>query len=314
MLESSYGLNFFLKTPRKPNDIRMIYARVTVDGTPRETSTNQKWDIKRWDKKAERAIGSKEDARTLNSFLDLLGSKIVQYKTELISNGRAITAEKLIGCINGKNNRGNKLIQEFIEHNLEVEALAEKGEMAPATAKRFRTALGHVREFMAVKYKLDDMDFRDLDFEFIKDYDFYLRTVRKCNNNTTLKYITNFRKIVFRAIDKEIITTDPFRRFKRRLTKPTKKPLTSEQLFILENRDFSSERLTIIRDIFVFQCYTGLAYIDVFQLKKSDIQKGIDGELWIISNRQKTKAATKIPLLPKAVEIIKWSCYWSCYL
>ncbi len=305
MLESSYGLNFFLKTPRKPNSVRMIYARVTVDGIPKETSTNQKWDISRWDQKSERAIGAKEDARVLNSYLDLLSSKIVQYKTELISNGRTITSEKLIGCINGKNNRGNTLIQEFEEHNSELEALAEKGEMAQATAKRFRTALGHVREFMAFKYKLEDMDFRDLDFEFIKDYDFYLRTVRKCNNNTTLKYITNFRKIVFRAIDKEIIKTDPFRRFKRKLTKPSKKPLTSNQLHILENRVFSSERLSIVRDIFIFQCYTGLAYIDVFQLRKTDIQRGIDGELWIISDRQKTKAATKIPLLPKAIQIMK---------
>lgn len=305
MLESSYGLTFFLKTPRKPKDIRMIYARVTVDGKPKETSTNQKWDIKRWDQKAERAIGSKEDARVLNSYLDLLGSKIVQYKTELIGNGRPITAEKLIGCITGNNNRGNSLMQEFIEHNSEVEALATKGEMAPATAKRFRTAMGHLKEFMTFKYKVDDMDFRDLDFEFIKDYDFYLRTTRNCNNNTTLKYITNFRKIVFRAIDKEIIKMDPFRRFKRKLTKPSKKPLTADQLNILENRTFSSERLTVIRDIFVFQCYTGLAYIDVYQLKKSDIQRGIDGELWIISDRQKTKALTKIPLLPKAIEIIK---------
>lgn len=305
MLESSYGLTFFLKTPRKPKDIRMIYVRVTVDGKPKEASTNQKWDIKRWDQKTERAIGSKEDARVLNSYLDLLGSKIVQYKTELIGNGRAITAEKLLGCITGKNNRTNTLIQEFLEHNSEIEALAQKGEMAPATAKRFRTALGHVKEFMGYKYNVDDIDFRDLDFSFIKDYDFFLRTVRNCNNNTTLKYITNFRKIVFRALDKEIIKTDPFKRFKRKLTKPSKKPLTSNQLHILENRVFSSERLSIVRDIFIFQCYTGLAYIDVFQLRKSDIQRGIDGELWIISDRQKTKAATKIPLLPKAIQIMK---------
>ncbi len=305
MLESSYGLTFFLKTPKKPKDIRMIYLRVTVDGKPKEMSTNQKWDVKRWDQKTERAVGSKEDARVLNSYLDLLNSRIVQYKTELISTGRAITADKLIGCINGRNNRCNTVIEEFLEHNSEVETLAEKGEMAPATAKRFRTALGHVREFMAYKYKLDDIDFRDLDFTFIKDYDFFLRTVRNCNNNTTLKYITNFRKIVFRAVDKEIIKADPFKRFQRKLTKPSKKPLTASQLETLENRAFSSERLNIVRDIFVFQCYTGLAYIDVFQLGKSDVQRGIDGELWIISDRQKTKAATKIPLLPKAIEIIQ---------
>lgn len=298
-------MTFFLKTPRKPNDMRMVYARITVDGRPKDTSTNQKWDIKRWDQKTERAIGNKEDARVLNSFLDLLTSKIVQYKTELLSMGKAITSEKLISCINGKEDRHNKVLQEFAEHNTEIETLAKIGEFAIATATRYNTALSHVKDFMMFKYKVDDMDFKDLDFEFIKDYDFYLRTERKCNNNSTLKYISNFKKIIIRAIDKEIISTDPFRQFKKKRTKPTKKPITSDQLHILENRSFSSERLTIVRDIFIFQCYTGLAYIDVYQLQKSEIQRGIDGEWWIISNRQKTDASTKIPLLPKAIEIMK---------
>lgn len=305
MLENSYGMTFFLKTPRKPNDIRKIYARITVDGKPREVSTNESWDIKRWNQKTERAIGTKEDARVVNAFLDLLAAKVVKYKTELLSAGRAITADKLIACISGNQSQSNMLLQEFKEHNVEMESLVQTGDYSKSTWIRFKTTLSHVKEFIAFKYNVEDIHFVDLDFGFIKDFDLYLRTVRKCNNNSTLKYITNFRKIIGRAIDKEILELDPFRRFKKKRTKPNKRPITSEQLRILEEKVFSTDRLTVIRDVFVFQCYTGLAYIDVYQLRKTDIQRGVDGEWWIISNRQKTDASTKVPLLPKAMEIMK---------
>lgn len=305
MLENSYGLIFFLKTPRNLKDVRMIYARITVDGIPREKSTNEQWDVNRWDQKLGRAKGHREDARILNNFLESLQSRITNRKTELLNLGKAITAEKLIMVINGRVEKRNKVLEEFKEHNEEIKALSDIGELSPATLSKYEKAKDHVSDFMMFKYKAKDMDFVDLDFAFINSYDLYLRTEKECNNNTTLKYISNFKKIVLRAIDKEVIKTDPFRRFKRKRTKANKKPISSAQLHTLESKEFSSERLTVVRDMFVFQCYTGLAYIDVFQLQKSDIQVGIDGEWWIISNRQKTAAETKIPLLPKAIEIIK---------
>lgn len=81
---------------------------------------------------------------------------------------------------------------------------------------------------------------------------------------------------MLRAVAKDIISTDPFKLFKGRKNKTNKKPLSKQELTALEKYKFSTERLSLIRDIFVFQCYTGLAYIDVFQLKKSDIKIGLD--------------------------------------
>lgn len=70
------------------------------------------------------------------------------------------------------------------------------------------------------------------------------------------------------------------------------------------NKKFVSERLELVRDIFIFSCFTGLAYIDVKQLTLDNISLGIDGDKWIFKNRQKTETASKIPLLPVAQEII----------
>jgi len=304
MLESSFGLVFFLKIPRNESKIRTVYLRITVDGIPKEASTKRKWDSTRWDQKTERAIGTKEDARSLNFFLDSLILKINEYKTEMMYSGKPITSEKVMDYVLGKITPRVKLLEEFQKHNNEMTALLGKG-YAKGTLDRFTITKNHLTAFIKFKFNSMDLEFTDLNLEFIKDFEFYLRTVRDCSNNTTLKYIANFKKIVIRAIDKEIILKDPFKNFKGRKTKLVKKPLTTQELYELERHYFTTDRLNVVRDVFVFQCYTGLAYIDAYQLKKTDIKKGIDGNLWIMSERQKTNSTTNVPLLPQALKIIE---------
>lgn len=303
MLESSFGLVFFLKIPRNESKIRTIYLRITVDGIPKETSTKRKWDISRWDQKLERAIGTKEDAKSINMFLESLTLKINEYKTENIYNGKLITSQKIMDYLLGKNAARVKVLEEFQKHNDEMTALLGKG-YAKGTLDRFTITINHLRAFIRLKFNAEDLEFSDLNLEFIKDFQFYLRSVRNCSNNTTLKYIANFKKIVLRAIDNEVILKDPFKNFKAKKSKIIKKPLSTQELYELERHYFSTDRLNVVRDVFVFQCYTGLAYIDVYQLKKTDIKVGVDKQSWIMSERQKTGSATNVPLLPQALKII----------
>lgn len=305
MIEQSAGLNFFLKSPKNKSNIRFVYLRVTVDGVPKETSVRRKWYSDRWDKRKERAIGSKEDARSLNSYLESITNKVNNFKTELINNDVTITAQRIIDHLKGNDLPKVTVLGEFQKHNEEILALVPTGEYAEGTYERYVTARSHVGDFIRFKYRRDDIEFSELNYEFIKDYEFYLKTVRSCSNNTTLKYIANFKKIVLRAVAKDFIPKDPFILFKKKWTKPNKKPLTREELRTLEEKKFSTERLSVVRDIFVFQCYTGLAYIDAYQLKKTDIKVGIDGKRWIMSSRQKSKSTTDIPLLPKVIEIME---------
>jgi hypothetical protein len=273
MLESSFGLVFFLKIPRNESKIRAIYLRITVDGIPKETSTKRKWDISRWDQKLERAIGSKEDAKSINFFLDALTLKINEYKTENMYSGKLITSQKVMDYILGKNAARAKVLEEFEKHNDEMTALLGKG-YAKGTLDRFTITINHLRAFIRLKFNAEDLEFSDLNLAFIKDFEFYLRSVRNCSNNTTLKYIANFKKIVIRAIDNEVILKDPFKNFKGKKSKIIKKPLSTQELYELERHYFSTERLHVVRDVFVFQCYTGLAYIDVYQLKKLILKWG----------------------------------------
>ncbi|MBB4801813.1 integrase [Flavobacterium nitrogenifigens] len=304
MLENSFGLVFFMKITSNDKRIRTVYFRITVDGIPKEASTKRKWEYSRWDQKTERAVGSKEDAKSLNFFLDSLTIKINEIKTEMLYSGKHITAEKIMDQILGRTAPKIKVLEEFQKHNDEMKALLGKG-YAKGTLDRFTITKNHLTAFIKFKFKKEDVEFADLNLEFVKDFEFYLRTVRDCSNNTTLKYIANFKKIVIRAIDKELITKDPFKNFKGRKTKLVKKPLNTQELYELERHYFTTDRLNVVRDVFVFQCYTGLAYIDAYQLKKSDIKEGIDGNLWIMSERQKTNSTTNVPLLPQALKIIE---------
>lgn len=304
MLENSFGLIFFLKVPRHESNTRTVYFRITVDGIPKEASTRRQWDTERWNQKTERAVGNKEDAKSLNFYLDSLSTKIHDIKTQILYSGKPITSKKIMDHILGKITPRVKVMEEFKKHNDELKALIGNGYTA-ATLERFSITKNHLSAFIKFKYDADDIEFADLNLEFVKDFEFYLRSVRKCANNTTLKYIANFKKIVIRAIDKEIIVKDPFKSFKGKKTKIVKKPVSTKELAQLEAHQFSTERLNIVRDIFVFQCYTGLAYIDAYQLTAADIKDGVDGNQWIISERQKTNSTAKIPLLPHALRILE---------
>jgi cell fate (sporulation/competence/biofilm development) regulator YlbF (YheA/YmcA/DUF963 family) len=246
MLEVSYGLTFFLKTPKKATNLRTIYLRITVNGIPKERSTKRKWDSSRWDQKTERAIGSKEDARTLNFYLDSLVGKINQCKMDFLYTSQTVTVQRLMDSVLGNDISKAKVLEEFQEHNDEVEALIGK-DFAQGTFERYVTARSHIKDFIQFKYQADDIEFRELNYQFAKDYEFYLKTVRECSHNTAIKYFSNFKKIVLRAIDKEIIISDPFKRYKPKKTKIRKTPLNSLELTMLENHVFSTERLSAFR-------------------------------------------------------------------
>jgi hypothetical protein len=160
--------------------------------------------------------------------------------------------------------------------------------------------LKHTKDFLQWKYKVSDIDIEKIDHAFITEYEFYLRSERKCANNTAVKYIKNFHKIINICLANGWLTKDPFANYKAKVKEVIREFLTEKEIQSLMEKEFVSERLELVRDIFVFSCFTGLAYIDVKQLTPDNIVLGIDGDKWINKNRQKTDTSSKIPLLPTA--------------
>lgn len=178
MLQSNFGLTFLLRVPRNKGSVRSVYLRIIVDGIPREISTKRTWDINRWDQKAMRATGNKEDAKSLNFFLYSIEMKTRKYADQLIDKQESLSSIKLINFIVGKTKPKTTVLQEFQLHNDQMLVLVKKGEYAIGTHGRFEISKKHVKDFMLFKYNVDDMEFNELNYEFVKDYEFYLKTVK----------------------------------------------------------------------------------------------------------------------------------------
>jgi site-specific recombinase XerD len=175
---------------------------------------------------------------------------------------------------------------------------------APLTVKRYATTLEHTREFLQWKFNINDLDINKLNYELIEDFKFYLNSIRKCGHNTAIKYLTNFKKIVLQCVKRGWLQKDPFYGFSLATKEVVRQYLTQEEIDKIASKSFSTDRLTIARDVFLFSCYTGLAYVDVYNLKRSDINTGIDGQKWIFSCRQKTETPFHIPLLSVPLQIL----------
>src|SRR5690606_33613436 len=229
---------------------------------------------------AGRAAGTKAEARSLNAYLDSLQAKIYEAHRQLVESGKPVTAESIKDRFLGKEEKGRMLLEIFREHNDRVKALVGE-EFAPGTLERYETSLKHTRDFLEWRHGAGDIDVRKVDHAFVTDYEFYLRSVRKCSNNTAVKYIKNFGKIVKICQANNWIDKNPFSNYKAKVREVERVYLTEADIQKILNKDLKTERLSLVRDIFLFSCFTGLAYIDVKNLTKSHISIGIDGEKWI---------------------------------
>ncbi|MDP9959271.1 site-specific integrase [Chryseobacterium lathyri] len=303
-MNKTFNLLFFIKKNKiRTNGTAPIYLRITIDGKAADIAAKRYIDPQKWDVKAHKAVGNSQEARTLNVYLKTLEQQVYDSHYQMLKEEDFVTSESLKSKLLGTDISTRMLIPIFQDHNDKVEALVGQ-DFAPGTLERYKTSLKHTQEFLIWKYKASDIDITKIDHAFIMDYDFWLRSVRKCANNTAVKYIKNFKKIIRLCIANGWLTKDPFLGYKAKLKVVDRPYLSKEEIQKIYEKEFASDRLIQVRDIFLFSCYTGLAYVDVKKLTKSNVNIGIDGDHWIFTHRQKTDTSTRVPLLPLAQELI----------
>jgi integrase len=298
------SLHFFLRRPKVYSKGPVpVYLRITIDKSRTELVSGFECDPTEWSPEVGRATGRKESIRKLNAQIEKLQSQVQDVFDDLVRTREDFDAMTVKNKLNGVGNKKIMILDVFSEHNEKVQALVGK-EFAAQTLDRYKTSLKHTRDFILWKYKVEDMEVTKINHLFISEYDFYLRSVRNCANNSTVKYIKNFAKIIRICMANGWIVVNPLLNYKPKVKMVDRVFLTDGELLAIAEKEFEIERLTQVRDIFLFSCYTGLAYVDVQKLKKSDIVTGVDGGLWIHTFRQKTRVATRIPLLPPARNIL----------
>ena len=304
-MKTTFSLLFYLKKPKNyEKGLVPIYLRITVEGKRSETTTGRECDPALWNNESGRIKGTKEEVRAFNTYLDNLQNQVYEAHRFLTEKDAVVTAESLKHKLLGKVDDSRMLLKIFKDHNKKMAALVGK-EYAKGTLGRYEVSLKHTRDFLVWKYQLQDIDIIKIDHDFIANYDFYLRSERKCANNSAVKYIRNFKKIIRICLASGWLNKDPFINYKAKIRQIDRSFLSQDELSVMAGKILETDRLNQARDIFLFSCYTGLAYADVYKLKNSEIVTGLDGGMWIYTKRQKTDTPTRVPLLQAALALLE---------
>lgn len=297
MSQSNFNIRFYLRTNHVNKDgTCAIMVRVTVNSERVVFSTKLSADPDKWDAKANRVYGKSKSDRELNRTLDDMSSSIRSHYYELERYEASVTAEKVRNSFLGITARTESLMQLFREYMDECASLSGISK-SKATVQKYDRCYRRVQEFLKAKYNLSDIPLVEIGHKFITDLECYLRTVSQCNENTTAKFLQTFKMIIIRARNNGYIKGDPFSNYRIRLKRVDRGYLTEEELSAIMGKEFATKRLSQVRDIFIFSCYTGLAYIDIKELTADNIRTSFDGNQWIMTHRHKTETPVNVPLL-----------------
>lgn len=301
-MASSISILFYPTSAKKSLKAATIYARITVDSKRSEFSTQHK-ATEKWDPKLGKMTGTSAEARMVNRHLDDVRTKIYEIYDRLIREDKPVSAQIIRDIYQGKDDEQRMLLELFKEHNDRIESLIGKG-YSNGTLQRYKAARTHLENYLLFLKKKNDIALREIDYQFISGFEHYLKSQKNCAHNTATKYIVNFKKIMRIALANQFIDKDPFFHWKSNWKTKEREFLTSTELNTLAQKEFSIVRLEQVRDIFLFCCFTGLAYADVNKLSSDDIILGLNGERWIKTKRQKTNTLSSIPILPTAEQIL----------
>lgn len=219
-----------------------IYLRLTVDGARLEFSVKRYVSPEKWSTAQNRMRGNSEESRTINTFLDIMKSRVYEIQKNLIHEGKEVKAESIKKILLGIDERKRMLMPIFKDHNDRMEALVGK-EYAKGTLTRYKTCLSHTEEFLKWKFNTSDIEIKEIDHAFISDFEFYLRTEKSCANNSAVKYIKNFGKIIRICLANKWITYDPFLCYDSKFVEVQRQFLDENELFALANKEFEIERI-----------------------------------------------------------------------
>ncbi|MFD0762762.1 site-specific integrase [Lutibacter aestuarii] len=303
--QNTFSILIWINASRAKNNEADLFARITVNQKRVNISLKRKVLLESWDKSKSKIKGNSQEARVINNYIDQTQASIFKAYQELVNERKLITAEAIKARFLGTDQQYYSLQNIIDYHNTNFAHKLNK-----ATLGLYKTTQSYLMEFVLKEYKTSDIYLRDLNYSFVVQFDNFLRgyklsrNKKRIGNNTIIKHIQRLRKMVTMAFHMEWIERDPFVKYKPSFIKKEREFLSKEELESIENYSTDIERLDLVKDLFIFSSYTGIAYVDIMKLKKDNVVFGIDGNKWIITKRQKTNTPVKIPILDQAQYLI----------
>lgn len=307
MKRDSFRVLFFLKKTRLlKNGEASVCMRITVNGTRVENNIRKSIDPALWSQAKETARGKSRRACDLNTYIEEARIKLYQIFCELEQQNRPVTAHLLQEFFFGqeKPEEVRTLLGTMQEHNDQCRALVGT-DYALITVRRYESCRRYLAELIRQRYGKEDLPLAEVNGELVRAFAFYLKTEKGCQQNTVIRYMKCLKKITNLARANDWMAKDPFLGIRFHEKEVVREFLTMDELQTIYRKEFPLERLTLVRDVFIFAAFTGLAFIDVQQLAPEHIVRDNNGNLWIRKPRQKTKNMCNIPLLDIPQEILR---------
>ncbi len=304
VMKSTFSIIFYLKRQVVKKDGTVpVMGRITVDGTQAQFSCKVTANPDLWDTKGGRMTGKSMLALEVNRKLDKMRVSINKHYQEILDRDNYVTAEKVKNAFLGLEYRCQTLLKVYAQHNEDYEKLYQAGMRSWGSLRKYRCVYRHLQEFLVNRYHVNDISLKELTPAFITDFEAFLRTDKHLCENSLSIYMLPLRTMVFRAIDNGWLTRDPFHDYKVPKVETTRGFLTKEEIHLLMNGELKRKTMQLIRDLYLFCCFTGLSFADLKNLREEHIQTFFDDSEWIVIDRQKTGVRSTIKLLdyPKSI-------------
>ena len=289
-------LFFVLKTKLLKNGEAPILMRITINGQYEEARIQRSVPLRYWNAAKGCSKGKDRAALELNNFISELSVRAFEIHKNLILEQAFITPKLILQRVFGKDESLRTVLKTMKEEIATMEKVVNI-DYAPVTINRYKNVLKKLTEAIPSFYKKEDITFHELSPDFIKAFDLYLKTEAGLCRNTIVRYMKCLKKIVNMALAKEWMRKDPFYGYKMEQDETDPVFLTYNELQAIMKKEFDIPRLALVRDIFVFACWTGLAFADIFTLSPEHLEQDNNGE--------KASSISNVPLLPIPLAILK---------
>lgn len=281
-----------------------LYCRITLNGIRKQFATGIQIETEFWDNKNQLILKIHKSANDYNAQLDTIKSKLNNLYIIFNLQDSNFTIDDLYNKYLGKEiKKKENALSYYKQYLYKIKKLVGL-EFKESTYNKFVYVGNHLETFLKWKFKKADFPLEELSLQFLDDFEYYLRTEKKQAQITINKTIQRFRTPIKQAISEGYLDRDPFILHQNKKVRKEVIFLTTEELKYFEDATFQQKRLELVQDLFIFCCYTGLAYNEMYSLDKKHIVKGFDDMNWIQMKREKTQRPISIPILPKAKAII----------
>ena len=305
-MKSTFSVIFYLKKSKvKKDGTSPIMGRITVDGTQAQFSCKVSIEAKLWGIKGGRAIGKSITARDINRALDKLRATITKHYQEIMERDNFVTAEKVRNAFQGLEYRKHTLITLYDDFLTDYAQKVECGLKSKRTLQKYHAVYKHLKSFLQTRHHLSDIALKEIQPTFATDFETFLLTYCHLSHNTVWLYSFPVRMLMYRAVENGWLVRYPFSDYNISQQRLERVFLTKEEISQLIDVPKLTPEQTFIRDMFLFCTFTGLAYIDLKNLREENIVRSpLDGDVWIRTRRQKTSVEVNVKLLDIPLQIL----------